>query len=129
MSFGKFDHSEFDAFANQFSAAVKADVAQQIIDKSLKEFSQVVLSEVKERTPFDSGLLRGDWRIAKTSINSYQISNNMHYAPYVEFGHRLSSGGFFPGVFMLQNTLNDLESTFDAIVERNLQKKMKELGL
>lgn len=131
-SFGDFEFDEFKEMATNFQKAVDADIIQEVIDLSLKQAGQVILAGVKERTPvrkINGGTLRGDWRLAKTAINSIQISNNIEYAPFVEYGHRLRNGGFFPGVFMLRDTINDFEDRFQALVEINLKKKLKEYGL
>lgn len=128
-SFGDFEFDDFKEVAANFQKAVDADIVQEIIDLSLKQAGQVILAGVKERSPVDTGQLRGDWRWAKTDINAIQLSNNIDYAPFVEYGHRLRNGGFFPGVFMLRDTINDFEEKFQVLVERNLQKKLKEYGL
>lgn len=128
-SFGDFDFEDFKEMAANFQKAVDADIMQEVIDLSLKQAGEVVLADVKSRSPVDTGQLRGDWRLAKTSINSMQISNNLEYAPFVEYGHRLRNGGFFPGVFMLRDTINDFEEKFQVLVERNFRKKLKEYGL
>ncbi|GAP04887.1 HK97 gp10 family phage protein [Fructobacillus tropaeoli] len=130
--FGDFEFDDFKEMAANFQKAVDADIMQEVIDLSLKQAGQIILTDVKERTPvrkINGGTLRGDWRLSKTDINAIQLSNNIEYAPFVEYGHRLRNGGFFPGVFMLRDTINDFEEKFQVLVERNLQKKLKEYGL
>ncbi|MDF7636929.1 HK97 gp10 family phage protein [Leuconostocaceae bacterium ESL0958] len=126
---GDFEFEDFKRFSKQWQKAIDAGIAQEVIDLSLKQAGQVILAGVKERTPVgETGFLRGDWRLTKSG-NSIEISNNMHYAPFVEYGHRLRNGGFLPGVFMLRDAINDFHDKFEYLVERNLKKKLKEYGL
>ena len=57
--------------------------------------------------------------------NEYQVEiiNPVHYASYVEFGHRTPDHkGWVPGVFMLTISEQELEADAPRILENKLQK-------
>jgi hypothetical protein len=67
-------------------------------------------------------------QVIKTG-NAYQIEiiNPVHYASYVEYGHRTSNHkGWVAGRFMLTISEQELESQSPAILERKLKKYLGE---
>ncbi|WP_413627689.1 HK97 gp10 family phage protein [Fructilactobacillus vespulae] len=132
-SLGSFENSDFENMASNFNNFVNGVATKQMVMNSLNEAVALVMSGVKERTPVDTGALRRNWSSSGVrysgSFASVDISNNLHYAPYLEYGHRLRNGGYYPGVFMLTNTLNDVDKVFEKILEKNFNKFMKGTGL
>ena len=56
-----------------------------------------------------------------------EIINPVHYASYVENGHRTASGkGWVPGQFMMRISKNQLEREAPAILEEKLEKMIAE---
>lgn len=67
-------------------------------------------------------------QVTKTG-DAYQIEiiNPVHYASYVEYGHRTNNHkGWVPGRFMLTISEQELESQSPAILERKLKKYLGE---
>jgi len=73
------------------------------------------------------GTLRRGWKAGEIrkegNVYKVEISNNVEYAPYVEYGHRTPSHrGWVPGKFMLTISERELE----AIAPRVLENRIKE---
>lgn len=61
-------------------------------------------------------------------VYEIEIINPVHYAPYVEFGHRTRDHkGWIPGRFMLTISENELDSQAPKIVEKKLMKFLGEI--
>ena len=66
----------------------------------------------------------------RKSGNAYTIEviNPVEYASYVEFGHRTPGGkGWVAGQYFLTLAESQLESRAPAIIEKELEKKLKEV--
>jgi len=78
------------------------------------------------------GTLRRGWTIgpvAKTG-DTYEIEviNPVYYAAYVEFGHRTADhSGWVPGRFMMTISEQELERDAPRIIEKALEKKLREV--
>lgn len=85
---------------------------------------------VAGKTGFASGLevtKKGD-------VYEITVSNNVHYAPYVEYGHRQEVGRFVPAIgkrlkkpwvngrFMMTISANELQGQAPKIIEKKLIK-------
>ena len=82
--------------------------------KSLNKISQKLVAKVKLKTPVDSGVLRRSWRVKKDGQFARIIYNNIHYAPYIEYGHRTRCGkSFVDGRYMLTKSVKEIESELD----------------
>lgn len=118
--------SDFDAFCK---AAVK-------------ELAARLLRKVKKRTPVGQyspksgkkgGTLRRNWTIDAdiTKVgDEYEIVvfNPTEYASYVEFGHRTANhAGWVKGRFMMTESEIELESQAPKILERKLEKVLRDL--
>ena len=80
--------------------------------KSLNKISQKLIAKVKLKTPVDSGVLKKSWRSKKDGDLARIIYNNVHYAPYIEYGHRTRGGkSFVDGRYMLTKSVKEIEDT------------------
>ena len=83
-------------------------------------------AKVTLKTPVDTGVLRKSWRYKTISENEGIVSNNVHYAPHVEYGHRARGGkSFIDGRYMLTKSVEEIESELDnqlSILIENLWK-------
>ena len=83
--------------------------------KRLNNVSQKLVAKVKLKTPVDSGVLRRSWRSKKDGQFARIIYNNVHYAPYVEYGHRTRGGkSFVDGRYMLTKSVQEIEETMTS---------------
>ena len=97
--------------------------------KSLNKVSQKLIAKVKLKTPVaevKGGTLRRSWRVKKEGELARIIYNNVHYGPYVEYGHRTRGGkSFVDGRYMLTKSVEEIESELDnqlSILIENLWK-------
>lgn len=57
-----------------------------------------------------------------------EVINPVQYASYVEFGHRTRGGkGWVPGRYFLTMAESKLESRAPSVIEKELEKKLKEV--
>lgn len=89
--------------------------------------------DVIANTPVDSGDLRRSWIFAGVEKSGFifemDLSNNLEYADYVEYGHRQEPGRFVPaigkrlkanyvsGYYMLRDGTNRLEESLPKSLE------------
>jgi hypothetical protein len=151
---GKCDYKQLQQLQRRLDRLQKADL-DQFCQDCAKELAARLLSKVIRRTPVGNytggGTLRRGWtaateaaaegggrsnakqyvqslQIAKTG-NVYQIEivNPVHYASYVEFGHRTANHkGWVKGRFMLTISENELDGQAPAILEKKLLKYLGE---
>lgn len=73
------------------------------------------------------GTLKKGWKISqypKTAgcVTTIEISNPVHYASYVEHGHKTRNGGFVQGKFMLEKAVNRTHNRLQEIFDAELKK-------
>lgn len=76
------------------------------------------------------GTLRKGWTAGEIrkegSVYKVEISNNVEYAPYVEYGHRTPSHkGWVPGKFMLTISEQELETIAPKVLENRIKEFME----
>lgn len=105
-----------------------------------QELAARLLRKVVKRTPVGQypsgsgktgGTLRRGWAIDADIVkvgNEYEITvfNNVHYASYVEFGHRTRNGGWVVGRFMMTESEIELEAQAPKILEKKIEKILME---
>ena len=123
------------------------------IDSCAKELAARLLAKVIKRTPVGQypkgtgkkgGTLRRGWTNGKSSGSSsfaqglkvhhygnayvIEIVNPVEYASYVEFGHRTRGGkGWVEGKFMLTISEEEIQRDAPRVLEKKLNKKLKEI--
>lgn len=125
---GKFDYSEFEKLYKQLKSV------QKDMDSFYTEFLTNVilraLAKTKLKTPVDEGLLRNSWQITNVSKigNGYEVIlfNNVEYAVYIEYGHRVMSKGeqvgFVKGKFMMTLSMKEIEQQLPRYLKTDFQK-------
>ncbi len=76
------------------------------------------------------GTLRKGWKAGEIrkegNVYKVEISNNVEYAPYVEYGHRTPSHrGWVPGKFMLTISEQELETIAPKVLENRIKEFME----
>lgn len=110
-------------------------VTDEIFMEATYEVATRVFQATVKNTPVDTGFLRESWNIddvkKKGSVYEIEISNDVEYASYVEYGHRIVRGGntlgWKDGVFMLTISEKNLEKVMDRIFQRKFEKRFKDL--
>jgi len=140
----KLQKDDFDAFCQE----VAKELAARLLAKVIK---RTPVGQYEPSSGKTGGTLRRGWTAkteaeaiaggtpdAKTFVNSlnvakmgdvYQIEiiNPVHYASYVEFGHRTRNHkGWVQGRFMLTISENELESQAPKILEKKIIKYLGE---
>lgn len=117
---------------------------EEFLESCCKELAARLLAKVIKRTPSDSGTLRRGWTGGKNqnatayanSLNVTKVGNKYHiditnpieYASYVEYGHRTANHqGWVNGSFMLTISESELNNMSDAILQKKLNKFMKDV--
>lgn len=94
--------------------------------KVLNKVGMRLKTKAALKTPVDSGVLKKSWKYKTISKNEGILSNNVHYAPHVEYGHRTRGGkSFVDGRYMLTKSVKEIESELDkelSIMIENLWK-------
>ncbi|WP_339245295.1 HK97 gp10 family phage protein [Paenibacillus sp. FSL F4-0243] len=126
MSMGKFDFSDVKKLHKNMVLMQKEFPA--FMEECIRELAGRLLAKAIARTPVITGDLRRGWQIGQVvklpdGGVHVEITNNVEYALYVEFGHvtRLRTG-WVNGRFMLTLSEQELEREMPAIIERKFQK-------
>lgn len=126
------DLSQFKVFQNKIQR-----LSEEFKNQAIKEITQVasqnILQQTQSNTPVDTGTLRRGWKTEINDVpNGYQIeiSNNVEYAPYVEYGHRTRGGkSFVEGRYMLTNAMRDTENNIGQLAENTIYNFFNSRGL
>ena len=122
---GKVNLNGLNRFQKSLSKMNGAE-RQQFTEAAVKELAARLLRKVKLRTPVGvyakstgkkGGTLRRNWTVGNVqkrgSEYTIEVFNPVHYAPYVEFGHRTRNHqGWVDGKFMM--TISEQELQNDA---------------
>ena len=101
-----------DEFAKTLNNA--QDNYKKEAKKLLNKIGMKVKTRVVLKTPVDTGVLRRSWKYKTINENEGILSNGVHYAPYVEYGHRTRGGkSFIDGVYMLEKSVKEIETELD----------------
>ena len=138
---GKIDTKGFEELAGKLSR-LKAGQLDAFYRAGAKELAARLLRKAAKRTPVGQypsgsgrtgGTLRRGWTIdfnIKVVGKAYEIDviNPVEYAAYVEYGHRTRSHkGWVVGRFMMTKAAIELEAQAPQILERKLEKLLKEV--
>lgn len=108
-------------------------INQVLVDICNEVAGRMFKATVKD-TPVDTGWLRENWYIGpiKKVSGGYQVEiiNPVEYAVYVEYGHRIVINGvtigWQNGVFMLTIAEMEVKDRIDKIIERRIDKILKD---
>lgn len=86
-------------------------------EKMLNNITSKFIAKVKLKTPVaekNGGTLRRSWQPKKVNKLERLVYNPVHYAQYVNYGHRTRGGkSFVEGVYMLEKTVKEIEEELD----------------
>jgi len=81
----------FDELIQKFSDSLGE--YPEHVDTVLAQSAELMINDVKMKTPVDTGLLRNSWKRTGVMNGKVEIYNNTEYANHVEYGHRTRNGG------------------------------------
>ena len=119
-------------FQNLLQKMDRASINEAVV----KELAARMLAKVVKRTPVGQyhgrvgGTLRRGWTIGNVErsgdVYHVEVVNNVHYAPYVEYGHRTANHqGWVEGQFMMTITEQEIQQDAEYIVEAKIQKLLR----
>lgn len=102
---------------------------------------QVMIAHAKKRTPVGvykdkrGGTLRKGWdkEVRRTS-KGYKVDvfNDVYYAPYVNYGHRIvrhgETIGYVKGQYMLENSVKSTQEKINKYYENRMKRIAKEFN-
>lgn len=97
---GKVSLKDFGEYKARLEKLAKTPFA----DEYLNGVFMVVDDATKKNTPVDTGVLKGSWkgeRFGRGEESTLVYYSDVEYAPYVEYGHRTTKGGWVDGQWML----------------------------
>ena len=152
MANGKVDFHDLENFRKNLEKSLNQEQIDLFIEACAKELAARLLAKVIKRTPVGQypkgsgkkgGTLRRGWtngqnQAAHAYANSLkvfhygdayviEIINPVHYAPYVEYGHRTRNGGWVEGRFMLTISAQEVQSDAPRVLQNKLKKKLGEV--
>lgn len=147
----RLDYGELQKLKEQIEKVADATQMDQFLTSCAKELAARLLGKVIRRTPVGQypsgsgktgGTLRRGWTGANGNANGYanslnvnkvgtdyviEIINPVEYASYVEFGHRTRNHtGWVEGHFMLTISEDEIRKSAPRILEKKLEKYLKE---
>lgn len=161
MRMGTMDLSELYEFQKKLKE-LRENKLDDFMNLLTRQLAQIVLSKAIFRTPVLTGDLKRGWtggtEIGPTAyvktlpvvVNKKRykmlLSNDMHYASYVEYGHRTRAGMglkastrrkkavvgsdgkmmFVPGMFMAKKAVDFAKSNFNQIAQIELERFIRE---
>lgn len=131
-SFMRIDDAQFQAFVKRVGDKVAAKEIVHDVGDGMRKLAAESSRKVKARTPVDTGNLRRGWSTSGMSYGgtgfSFELENNVNYAPFVENGHRTRGGkGWVNGQFFLKKTLVEIEGEFPEIWQPIFDKALRGL--
>lgn len=122
--------------------AVLADRVKALSEEILLEIGERLKGLTKEKTPVDTGDLRGNWYLSGITWHGdtveLELYNNTEYAPFVEYGHAQEVGRYVPaigkrlvvplspGFFMMTQSEAEMESIIPALVKTRVEEYLRE---
>lgn len=123
---------------NSLSPRIDQAVATAMADEGLSW-----RDDVRANTPVDTGDLRRSWELVGPDKKGLKfemdLSNNLEYVEYVEYGHRQEPGrfvpaigkrlkaDFVPGFYMLRDGTRRLEDSLKPAVQKEVRKAIESL--
>jgi len=111
--------------------------SSEICEKVANDLAQRFLNVVQNRNthPVKTGWLRKNWLVGKSYNNGKSffviVKNDVKYASYVEYGHRIfvgktDTGKFASGKFMMTNAIQKVQEIAPTIAQRKAEQYLRE---
>ena len=113
---------------NFLDKAVEKHGENVVKDFSASTFKEIVKTSPQKDTVSPSGRyhrtggLRDGWDIKSSLKGGYVIINDVAYAPYYEYGHRLSNGNVAKGNYLMSNAVDTNLKKFGLRADRKGEK-------
>jgi hypothetical protein len=134
-----FDYSQFQQYRNNFAKLTRE--FDGWIHRFLLKEGMRFISEVKRRTPVDTGDLRNHWKLDGITRSGDELRvwfvNSMYYATFVEYGHAKpykagaaeGSDDWVEGYFMMTVSLEVIQKNMPARFNEQFKLFLESLGV
>ena len=106
-------------FTSHVPEALNAE--QRAKSRALEIIGGKAESYAKKLCPVDTGRLRNSITHARFDPNTEVVGTNVEYAPYVELGHRTSSGKHVAGKAFLRPAAENHTGEYKAILQNEMK--------
>jgi hypothetical protein len=126
------DFSQFASFYKNM-VGVQQDLESWLV-AFLNRESARAYREIKQRTPVDTGLLRGNWGASPVTVVSGSsivaiFTNPTEYALWVEEGHHLRNGAWWEGYHFTRIPLDKVRQALPARFARDFSSWLRSRGI
>ena len=129
MQWGRCDYKQLQKLQQNLQKLQSMDLTR-FCEEASRELAARLLALVIPRTPVGKypTAYANSLPVFKRGRNFYiEVINPVHYASYVEFGHRTRGGqGWVAGQYFLTLSERDLERMAPAILEKKLERLLRE---
>lgn len=143
--FGELDKKEFENFVASFKKTSAKLNSDMFLEKCCKQLAARLLALVIPETPTGiypkgsgktGGTLKRGWNATKKGLqvqkvgSDYvvEVTNEVEYASYVEYGHRTRGGkGYVKGKFFLTVSEEKLKTIAPKLLDSELQKELRKI--
>lgn len=151
-----FEFSEFRAYAARVERLIDGNQMDAFLRECLLDLAKKLWRKTKNKTPWNTGLLRGRWEIGAINKNGHiyeiEVFNDEEYAEYVENGFKShwvpgywsgnqfvydknaktgmqvgTPGGFVEGKFMLKLSEQEIEQEMERFLQRKQEEFLRRL--
>lgn len=120
-----FELEGLDIFERMLLQRVIREMPEKV-ERKLTELAYRYLADVKRLTPVDTGNLRNSIFVDSVKRIGDEfvvvVGTPVHYAPHVEYGHRIKRGaeyvGFVQGFHMFEISLKQMEEWIDQDIKQ-----------
>lgn len=137
------DFHGLEELDRQLSEAIQEEEIKALQEQILLEIGNRLMMLTKEKTPVDTGDLRGNWFLSDLAWNGdtleLELYNNTEYAPYVEYGHAQEVGRYVPaigkrlvvplvpGFFMMTRSEEEIKGVIPDLVKARVEAYLREV--
>ena len=139
------DKKEFERFVASFKQASDNLNSDMFLEECCKQLATRLLALVIPATPTGiysegsgktGGTLKRGWNAVKKGLQVQKVgpdyivdvTNEVEYASYVEYGHRTRGGkGYVKGKFFLTVSEEKLKTVAPKLLDRELQKELRKI--
>lgn len=137
----KIDFKELDAFAKRLEDAKKLDI-DKFLKQSTKELAGRLIAKAIRNTPTGKypastgkvgGTLKRAWTVGKLRKDSsgyvVDVSNPIHYASYVEYGHHTRNRKAYRiGRYMMTRAISEMNAQAPALLDKKFSRFIQNIA-
>lgn len=121
-------HTECKGLQAAAAALSGLDIAP-FLQEAAERLGEMLLRAAAGRTPVQTGRLRGGYTLTVYQAGGAAVAlveNPVHYASFVERGHRTRGGrGFVPGRFMLTFSAQEVEAAAPEVLYQLVYREIE----